>query len=95
MRQAAIAIFAGLGLAVCCALAAAAQPARSVAPRQEAAAPADVGAQVRPRARRAPTRITVTPHSRLYRECVDWYALEYRASGPVLTPQMRCRWAIR
>ena len=26
------------------------------------------------------------------RVCADWYALEYRASGTVLTPQMRCRW---
>jgi hypothetical protein len=26
------------------------------------------------------------------RQCVDWYATEYRLSGPVVTPQMRCRW---
>lgn len=26
------------------------------------------------------------------RECVDWYATEYRPSGTVITPQMRCRW---
>ena len=26
------------------------------------------------------------------RQCVDWYQLEYRPSGTVLTPQMRCRW---
>jgi hypothetical protein len=26
------------------------------------------------------------------RHCVDWYALEHRPSGTVLTPQMRCRW---
>ncbi len=26
------------------------------------------------------------------RQCVDWYATEYRPSGTVLTPQMRCRW---
>ena len=26
------------------------------------------------------------------RQCVDWYATEYRPSGPVITPQMRCRW---
>ena len=26
------------------------------------------------------------------RQCVDWYATEYRPSGTVMTPQMRCRW---
>jgi hypothetical protein len=26
------------------------------------------------------------------RHCVDWYATEYRPSGTVVTPQMRCRW---
>lgn len=26
------------------------------------------------------------------RQCVDWYALEHRLSGTVLTPQMSCRW---
>jgi hypothetical protein len=26
------------------------------------------------------------------RQCVDWYATEYRPSGLVVTPQMRCRW---
>lgn len=26
------------------------------------------------------------------RQCVDWYATEYRPSGTVVTPQMRCRW---
>jgi hypothetical protein len=26
------------------------------------------------------------------RQCVDWYATEYRPSGTVITPQMRCRW---
>ena len=44
---------------------------------------------------RAPARIIVTPTRRLVRECVDWYALEHRLAGTVLTPQMRCRWAYR
>ncbi|MTW14756.1 hypothetical protein GJ689_00810 [Rhodoplanes serenus] len=47
------------------------------------------------RAARAPTRIQVTPTRRLYRECVDWLAVERRPSGDVITPQMRCRWAYR
>ena len=29
------------------------------------------------------------------RHCVDWYATEYRPSGTVITPQMRCRWVRR
>ena len=29
------------------------------------------------------------------RQCVDWYATEYRPSGMVVTPQMRCRWVRR
>ena len=29
------------------------------------------------------------------RHCVDWYATEYRPSGTVVTPQMRCRWVRR
>lgn len=27
-----------------------------------------------------------------YRQCEDWYLTEYRPSGTVITPQMRCRW---
>ena len=26
------------------------------------------------------------------RACEDWYNTEYRPSGTVVTPQMRCRW---
>ena len=26
------------------------------------------------------------------RKCVDWYVTEYRPSGTVVTPRMRCRW---
>lgn len=44
---------------------------------------------------RAPSRIIVTPNRRLVRECVDWYAIEHRLAGTVVTPQMRCRWAYR
>jgi hypothetical protein len=58
----------------------------------ERAAATDMSAQRR--ARRA-AQIVVTPSSRLYRKCVDWYALERRPSGPVITPRMRCQWALR
>lgn len=95
MHQAVIAILAGLGLAAYGAHPAAAQSRPSVPQGQVSAAQTEYSAQARPRLRRAQTRIVVTPYSRLYRECVDWYALEYRPSGTVLTPQMRCRWAVR
>lgn len=59
-----------------------------------AAAPAmEFSAQSR-RARRR-TRVRVTPLRRVYRRCVDWYNVEHRPSGTVITPQMRCWWARR
>jgi hypothetical protein len=51
--------------------------------------------QVRRLPRRAPTRVEVYPAQRYYRECVDWLAVEHRPSGTVITPQMRCRWAVQ
>jgi len=41
------------------------------------------------------TRLEVFPSSRQVRRCVDWYQIERRPSGTVLTPQMRCWWARR
>ena len=67
-------------------------PARDASVAPAATAPTDVGAQ---RRRRAPTRVLVVPLSRYYRQCVDWYALEHRPSGDVITPQTRCRWVAR
>ena len=37
-------------------------------------------------------RIEIYPRRPLYRRCVDWYELQYRPSGTVLYPQMRCWW---
>jgi hypothetical protein len=37
-------------------------------------------------------RIEINPRRLLYRRCVDWYELQYRPSGTVLYPQMRCWW---
>ncbi len=37
-------------------------------------------------------RITIHPGRLLYRQCVDWYELQHRPSGPVLFPEMRCWW---
>jgi curli biogenesis system outer membrane secretion channel CsgG len=42
--------------------------------------------------RYARPRIEINPRPLLYRRCVDWYELQYRPSGTVLYPQMRCWW---
>jgi hypothetical protein len=44
---------------------------------------------------RQPTPAEVRALSRYTRSCTDWYQLEHRPSGTVLTPQMRCRWVRR
>ena len=33
------------------------------------------------------------PGPNAVRHCVDWYVAEYRPSGTVITPRMRCWWA--
>jgi hypothetical protein len=51
---------------------------------------------VPPAARRhPPTRITVYPSDRIYRQCTSWLELQHRPSGDVLYPQMSCHWAVR
>lgn len=35
------------------------------------------------------------PGPNAVRRCVDWYAMENRPSGTVVTPQMRCWWVSR
>jgi hypothetical protein len=47
------------------------------------------------RVARGPTRIEVTPNRRLVRLCEDWLDVEYRPSGTVIVPKMRCRWGYR
>jgi hypothetical protein len=42
--------------------------------------------------RYARPHIEINPLRLLYRRCVDWYELQYRPSGTVLYPQMRCWW---
>src|SRR5437773_855370 len=61
-------------------------PARGASVAPAATAPTDIGAQ---RRRRAPMRVMIVPLSRYYRQCVDWFALEHRPSGGVMTPQTR------
>jgi hypothetical protein len=55
----------------------------------------EVSAQAR---RRPSTRIIVTPRRYSYpgpgavRQCTSWLQPEYRPSGTVIVPQMRCWW---
>ena len=89
MQYGKIAIWAaGLGLAAIVTQPAASAPAKSATAMRST----DLSAQQR---RRPPTRITVVPLNRYYRQCDSWLAVEHRPSGDVITPQMRCRWALR
>jgi hypothetical protein len=44
-----------------------------------------------------PLRLEIRPRLRVqyYRDCVDFYAIEPRASGPTVVPRSNCRWAKR
>ena len=71
------------------------QPAASAPVKpgtQAATSVTELSAQQR---RRVRPRITVVPLSRYYRQCDSWLAVEHRPSGDVITPQMRCVWALR
>jgi hypothetical protein len=56
----------------------------------------DLSAQARLPYRRARKRIIMVYPSRpLYRQCVDWYAVEPRAAGNTVVPHMQCHWVYR
>lgn len=44
----------------------------------------------RPRVTIYPRRVYPGPYAK--RQCYSWLVTEYRVSGPVITPQMRCWW---
>lgn len=44
----------------------------------------------RPRVTIYPRRVRPGPYAK--RQCYSWLVTEYRVSGPVITPQMRCWW---
>ena len=44
----------------------------------------------RPRVTIYPRRVYPGPYAK--RQCYSWLATEYRVSGTVVTPQMRCGW---
>jgi hypothetical protein len=53
--------------------------------------PVELAAQTkRPRVTIYPRRVYPGPNAK--RQCRAWLAQEYRVSGPVIVPQMRCWW---
>jgi hypothetical protein len=44
----------------------------------------------RPRVTIYPRRVYPGPYAK--RQCYSWLVTEYRVSGPVIVPQMRCWW---
>ena len=53
--------------------------------------PAELAAQKkRPRVTIYPRRVYPGPNAK--RQCRSWLTQEYRVSGPVIVPQMRCWW---
>jgi hypothetical protein len=81
-------VLAGLGLLPLLAL------PRPAAAQPSALNPPGVGAGPSYSLPPAPgrNRIEIHPGRLLYRRCADWYELQYRPSGTVLYPQMRCWW---
>jgi hypothetical protein len=63
------------------------------APSVGRAAPADASAQRRVHRRATPVRIygRALPPTAV-RTCNSWYEQEYRPSGTVIVPRMRCHW---
>ena len=53
---------------------------------------AQPGEPALPPVRHVRRRIEIYPRPLLYRRCADWYELQYRPSGTVLYPKMRCWW---
>lgn len=60
--------------------------------RSESASPfiQDFAARKRARVTIYPRRVYPGPNA--VRQCRSWLVAEYRVSGPVITPQMRCWW---
>jgi hypothetical protein len=52
----------------------------------------EVGNRIVPAPVRVHQRIEIRPGRLLYRQCTDWYELQYRPSGTVLYPGKRCWW---
>ena len=99
MRKLLLAILAGGMLAAFSVAANSPADAQSAGARsgQSAATTRSIEATAQSRRRRAPTQLYIT-RERTYlpptavRACDAWYEQEFRPSGTVIVPRMRCRW---
>ena len=71
-----------------------AETAKAQSAHKQAAGVSDISGQST-RAKRARTRIRVTPARRLVRQCEFHLAREVRASGTYIVPREHCWWARR
>jgi hypothetical protein len=100
MRLSKLAIWTGAACALVMIAAASSKVAAQSAPAgdgQRARAAPSMESSAQTRRRRAPTQLRVV-RERAYlpptavRECNAWYEQEFRPSGTVIVPRMRCRW---
>lgn len=99
MRIKGLAIAAGLACALSALSVAGSTPADAQVTRngQRAGVAQPIDATAQSRRRRAPTQLRVI-RERTYlpptavRLCDAWYEREFRPSGTVIVPRMRCRW---
>jgi hypothetical protein len=99
MRIRGLAIVAGFAcaLSALCAVGSTPTHAQAVRDGQRASIAQPVEATAQSRRRRAPTQLRVI-RQRAYlpptavRACDAWYEQEFRPSGTVIVPRMRCRW---
>ncbi|MDQ8729629.1 hypothetical protein [Bradyrhizobium sp. LHD-71] len=95
MQTPRLAIFAGAAgaLLATCLFGSLPAEAGDASVRVGAAQPIEASAQSR---RRAPTRLRIERERYLpptaVRACDAWYEQEFRPSGTVIVPRMRCRW---
>ena len=99
MRIKGLAAVAGFACALAAMSTAGSSPAKAQAVRdgQRVGAAQPIDATAQSRRRRAPVRLRVI-RERAYlpptavRTCNAWYEQEFRPSGTVIVPRMRCRW---
>ncbi len=98
MKQAGLFAVMVFGAAVAL-VAAAPVHAELATPQLQRAAQASTDLSAQRRVRRRATPIYIYGHRPLspaaVRDCVDWYAYEYRPSGTVIVPKMSCHWIDR
>ena len=97
MRRGLAAVVVGLGVALLAPDAEVARAEPVVAIAASRVAPTDVSAQSRKTVRRAPRRVPIyrgshDPGPNAVRICNAYYEQEYRPSGTVIVPRMRCWW---